>query len=340
MWQRKRIVAVLSCKIALKSIPRWGTIPLLMLTAGLFLLFPVWNTLLIIQAERNTPFEVMATVSADTDLRILNEMEQIAGFTPVADSTAEVEWNGHTLTTSLRAVQGDYLNLDFTAGMMYPDSSNMPYVVINQAAAKSFSQDEQIGSSPVGAGVSLTVDGVTVRANICGIFTDDSQTPQAYLSYALAREKFFRSGETTVLIRMTGGIVDEKTVSALRRAGLNVSVDEIKTIEWEYRNRQLWQEAALCLCVLISAILLLKDNRKLNRKSETEQRKMLQMSGFRETETRNLDILQIVVAVGACLLAAGILAACAGWFSLPGVESGIGVVLLLVPVLKNPRWDH
>ena len=106
---------------------------------GLYFLFPACQTFQQIQSEKNTPYELTATTeNGSIDLNTLMQIEGVDRISPVVNLNATLSLNEYKLNCEIRAVYSSFLSLKFTQGTMYPDSSNMPYLILNKAAAKAF----------------------------------------------------------------------------------------------------------------------------------------------------------------------------------------------------------
>ena len=171
---------------------------------GLYFLFPACQTFQQIQAEKNTPYELTAaTDSSNIDLNILMQIEGVERISPVVNLNATLSVNEYKLDCEIKAVYSSFLNLKFPQGTMYPDSSNMPYLILNEPAAKAFSHEYQTITVTPEQTVIMNANGAERKAIICGIFDDGSENPAVYMSYDAAQKEYGTSGPTELVFLLS-----------------------------------------------------------------------------------------------------------------------------------------
>lgn len=301
------------CKIAFKTIPRCGVAALMLLCMGLYFLFPACQTFQQIQAEKNTPYELTATTdSSNIDLNTLMQIEGVERISPVVNLNATLSLNEYKLDCEIRAVYSSFLSLKFTQGTMYPDSSNMPYLTLNKAAAKAFTHEYQtITISPKDT-VMMNANGTERKAIICGIFDDESDIPAVYMSYDVAKKEYSTSGQTELVFLLNNMSSAEDVVSKLQRQKIYASFDSNIGLAWELLQTQCWQTVMLSIGLLACAAALIREKRFAeiaNSHSETE---MLLLSGMTVDAVGRIYPLRIALTGLVCTLTAALIALLVG----------------------------
>jgi len=319
-----KIVQASICKIAFKTIPRCGIAALILLCMGFYFLFPACKTFQQIQSEKNTPYELTATTeSGSIDLNILMQIEGVERISPVLNLNASLSLNEYKLDCEIRAVYSSFLSLKFTQGTMYPDSSNMPYLILNEPAAKAFSLEYQTITVTPEDTVMMNANGTERKAIICGIFDDGSETPAVYMSYDVAQKEYSTGGQTELVFLLNNISSAEDVVSALQRKNIYARFDSNLTLAWELLQTQCWQTAMLSIGLLACATALIREKRSaeiVKTRSETE---MLLLAGMTADAVDHIFPLRITFTCTACVLAAAIISAIMGTFSLIALGSSI-----------------
>ena len=293
------------CKIAFKTIPRCGIAALILLCMGLYFLFPACKTFQQIQTEKNTLYELTATTdNSSIDLNTLMQIEGVERISPVLNLNASLSLEEYKLDCKIKAVYGSFFSLNFIQGTIYPDSSNMPYLILNKAAAKAFSHENQTVTVSPEDTVMMNANGTERKAIICGIFDDESETPAVYMSYDVAQKEYGTSGQTELVFLLNNMGSAENVVSALQRKNIYASFDPNLTLAWKLLQTQCWQTVMLSIGLLACATALIREKRIaeiVQNRSETE---MLRLAGMTKDSVESIYPLRIVLAGIACTLAA------------------------------------
>lgn len=308
------------CKIAFKTIPRCSIAALILLCMGLYFLFPACQTFQQIQAEKNTPYELTATTdSSNIDLNTLMQIEGVERISPVVNLNATLSLNEYKLDCEIRAVYSSFLSLKFTQGTMYPDSSNMPYLILNKAAAKAFTHEYQAIAVTPEDTVMMNANGTERKAIICGIFDDGSETPAVYMSYDAAQREYGTSGQTELVFLLNNMGVAEDVVSALQRKNIYANFDPNLTLAWELLQKQCWQTALLSVGLLACATALIREKRIIEQTKAQSEIAMLLLCGMTADAVGRIYPLRIILTGLACTLAAMLIALIMGAFSFTAV---------------------
>ena len=326
------------CKIAFKTIPRCGIAALILLCMGLYFLFPACQTFQQIQTEKDTPYELTATTDNNSiDLNTLMQIEGVERISPVVNLNATLSLNEYKLDCEIRAVYSSFLSLKFTQGTMYPDSSNMPYLILNEPAAKAFSHEYQTITVTPEDTVMMNANGTERKAIICGIFDDGSETPTVYMSYDVAQKEYGTSGQTELLFLLNNMGSAEDVVTALQRQNIYASFDPNLTLAWELLQKQGWQTALLSIGLLACAAALIREKRSVEITKSRSETTMLLLSGMTADTVGQIYPLRIVLTGAACVLTAALISVIMGTFSLIAVgistcTVGIISIFVLIPL--------
>lgn len=296
----------------------------MLLCMGLYFLFPACKTFQQIQTEKNTPYELTATTdSSNIDLNTLMQIEGVERISPVVNLNATLSMNECKLDCEIKAVYSSFLNLKITEGTMYPDSSNMPYLILNEPAAKAFSHEYQTITVTPEQTVIMNANGTEQKAIICGIFDDGSETPAAYMSYDVAQKEYGSNGQTKLLFLLTNMGSAEDVVTALQRKNIYASFDPNLTLAWELLQKQCWQTALLSVGLLACAVALIREKRIIERTQTQSGIEMLLLCGMTAEAVGSIYPLRIALTGVACTLTALLIALIMGAFSLIAVGIGI-----------------
>ena len=289
----------------------------MLLCMGLYFLFPACQTFQQIQAEKNTPYELTATTdSSNIDLNTLMQIEGVERISPVVNLNATLSLNEYKLDCEIRAVYSSFQSLKFTHGTMYPDSSNMPYLILNKVAAKAFTHEYQAITVTPEDTVMMNANGTERKAIICGIFDDGSETPTVYMSYDAAQKEYGTSGQTELVFLLNNMGSAEDVVSALQRKNIYARFDSNLTLAWELLQTQCWQTALLSVGLLACATALIREKRIIEQTKAQSEIAMLLLCGMTADAVGSIFPLRIALTGLACTFTAMLIALIMGAFSL------------------------
>lgn len=185
--KRKSTGAGIICKIAFHTVGRYGKAALLMLCVGFLFLITTATSYGVLRQELDTPYVLTGTVTGQADLEKYLEVPSVEAVTPVLSFESKLTSKDTALSGTVTAVLADYLELSFTQGGVFPDESNMPFLLLNQYAAQHFlDENKKEVTLAVNDTVSMTIGEEEQTAILCGVFEDGLEQPVAYMSYTLA----------------------------------------------------------------------------------------------------------------------------------------------------------
>lgn len=298
---------------------------------GLYFLFPTCKTFQQIQNEKNTPYELTATTeNGSIDLNTLMQIEGVERISPVMNLNATLSLNEYKLDCEIRAVYSSFLSLKFIQGTMYPDSSNMPYLILNKAAAKAFSHEYQTITVTPEETVIMNANGAERKAIICGIFDDGSETPAVFMSYDAAQREYGTSGQTVLVFLLNNMGSAEDVVTALQRQNIYASFDPNLTLAWELLQTQCWQTVMLSIGLLACAVVLIREKRATEIARTQSETNMLLLNGITADAVNLIFPLRMILTSVICTLIATLVAMLMGTFLLTSFGICGHVVSLVV----------
>ena len=303
----------------------------MLLCMGLYFLFPACQTFQQIQAEKNTPYELTATTdNSNINLNTLMQIEDVERISPVVNLNATLSLNEYKLDCEIKAVYSSFLSLKFTQGTMYPDSSNMPYLILNEPAAKAFSHEYQTITVTPEETVTMNANGEDRKAIICGIFDDGSEAPTVYMSYDAAQKEYGTSGQTELVFLLNNMGSAEDVVSALRQQNIYASFDPNLTLAWELLQKQCWQTVMLSIGLLACAVVLIREKRATEIARTQSETNMLLLNGITADAVNLIFPLRMIMTSVICTLIVSLVAMLMGTFLLTSFGICGHVVSLVV----------
>lgn len=251
------------------------------------------------------------------------QIEGVERISPVVNLNVTLSLEEYKLDCEISAVYSSFLTLKFIQGTMYPDSSNMPYLILNKAAVKAFSHENQTATVSPEDTVMMNANGAERKAIICGIFDDGSEAPSVYMSYDVAQKEFGTGGQTELVFLLNNMGSAEDVVPALQRKNIYANFDSNLTLAWELLQTQCWQTVMLSIGLLSCAAALIREKRSaeiIKTRSETE---MLLLTGMTADAIDRIFPLRITYTCIPCALAVAIISVIMGTFSLMAVGISI-----------------
>ena len=131
-----------------------------------------------------------STDSATIDLNTLFQIAGVERVSPILQVNCQLTYGEKDASNQIDAVYGSYLNVHLTDGSIFTDNTNMPYLVLNEAATKLFAEKDDEPGIAVQEELLLKSGDVETKAQVCGIHQDDSEIPHIYMSYEVAHKLF------------------------------------------------------------------------------------------------------------------------------------------------------
>lgn len=288
---------------------------------GLYFLFLASKIFQQIQVENHTPYVLSAvTDSENLDLVTLLEIEDVEQVSPVLNLDASLLVNEYKLDCEIEAVYNSFLSLKLIKGTMYPNSSNMPYLVLNEAAAKGFLCEQQILEVSIEDSVVIEINGIERKAMVCGIFDDNNEEPVVYMSYEVARKEYGTGSQNKLLFLLKNWRAAQRTVTLLKKQNIYSNVDSTVVLSGELLRKECIQMFSLSISVITCCMILMKEKRKIEIYISKNEVRTLLVSGMTERNIENIYLIRIVLIQIICLCVSAVCALMTGFFSMTAIE--------------------
>ena len=287
-------------KLAIRTIPRMGLATILFLFLGIYLIFPTARLYVDMKQGDTVPCELVVSTDGAFDEAKLWELQGVQSVTPILRINATLSTKEASCTLTVEAVRSGALKQDQISGSVFPEESNMPYLVLNTAAVKAF-RDEAGRKTD-----SLDLDGSFVLladrelpAKVCGVCEDGKAEPMAYMSYTTAHALFGTSGQQGVSLRLTldNAGSEPAVVSKLQELGFLAEADETRTVQWVAYQERPKSSALLCLGILISAAVLLRQGWKLEMVQYAESYQALCYSVLNKGDISFVGYIRVIIMI-------------------------------------------
>jgi hypothetical protein len=134
-------------RIAAKNLKgRWMVLPSLGMAISVFCLCFAGAVLTTVQHEKSQPYELAISAAgnsniSDSAMARIAKLPDVTAATPLLQVSARVKTGIYSAQLTLTGIGPSYLNTDFSKGGVFPQSGDMPYIVLNAAASKQFSNN-------------------------------------------------------------------------------------------------------------------------------------------------------------------------------------------------------
>ena len=264
---------------------RWVALPVAGFAIGAFCLCFAGAAFTTVQREKAQPFELIVSaqgnrnIADDTIAKVL-DIPGVAAATPVLPVAATVKAGSYSAELTLTGIDGAYLG-PFEQGGVFPQDSAMPYLVLNRAACRRFSNDtlgDEADGSDDGADVALpAIDwmnaGFTVQmgdgtrpvvSRVCGILAGDGkeQEPAATISLPVAKALLRAGGQNPAVLSARVRVDNIGAANGVARAvaALGLAAEDTNAAlqeKWDGQMKELGYLLAAGLFSLLCAAVLL-----------------------------------------------------------------------------------
>lgn len=240
----------------------WAALPAAGITVAAFCICFAGAILTTVQQEKALPYELVIAsgsnsgVLTDTIIAEVSEIEGVFEYTPILQIPAHIETGVYSAQLTLIGINAAYLKESVSQGSIFPDSSVMPYIVLNEAALKQFSEDDEKADKEapeidwLNASFSIRADEESrkITSKVCGILLgdemEDEQEPAAYISLSVAKELLQKFGQGTDYMAAHVRVVNIGQAENVSKSltGLGVSVinsNEELQLEWDAESKEM-----------------------------------------------------------------------------------------------------
>lgn len=274
-----------------------------------------------IQVLNNTPYILTAIIeNSSIELSTLSGFEGITRISPVLNLDTLLSVGDYTMDCEIEAVYSSFLDLSIIQGTMYPDDSNMPYLLLNESAAKSFSYERLSLEVSIGDSVMISVNGRETKAVVCGIFSNDSENPTVYMSYEVARKEYGSGSHNRLLILLDNWKETKKIANLLRKQNIQLEYDSSIIMLGETLQKECIQILCLCISILTCSLVLIREKRKIEIHTCRYEIKSLLVSGMTEQNVENTYLIRIALMQLICLCLSAVASLVIGIYTTTAVK--------------------
>ena len=319
----------------------WAVLPALGIAIAAFCLCFAGAIYTKVQDEMSLPYEleVMAqgnAVISESMLAEIEKTEDVTAVTALLSVPVTVQTGTQKAELTLTGMDAGYMEDELKEGANYTDEGVMPYIVINEAALKKFTdslsswqqteemQTEDTQTDWLSASYALQMgDSRPIVAKVCGILPSEKDaSPEAYISLSAAKQLLQKSGQkaayTAVKVRVTNIGCAPEVSRGISAHGLSVanSGAELEA-GWDADMKEMGYLLAFGLFGLVCAAVLMTAWRRLALTTQRRAYEALLWMGLSAKQISMLFVFQALVLslVGT---AVGILVA----LSLPSFLTG------------------
>lgn len=294
-------------KVAFRTMGRYGKVTLLMLCVGFLFLITTAHSYGLLRQELDTPYVLPGSITGQADLEKYLEVSSVEAVTPLLSFESKITAKNASLSGMVTAVLVDYLDLSFAQGGLFPNDSNMPFLVLNQYAAQYFlDENKNKVTLSVNDTMSMTIGEEDQTAILCGVFEDGLEQPVIYMSYTLAA-RLLPKGDSIKLLFRLGKTEDmESGAKTLKKMGVSVSYDEALPQRWKLTKQQICQTFLSALVLLLCSVVQIAGQHKREQMESLPEWQGMILDGLKESDLRWIFPLRVFCTDLLCLLIAAV----------------------------------
>lgn len=310
-------------RIASKTLKgRWAAVPIAAAAISMFCLCYAGAIITTVGEEKSKPYELSVAGGSgkltDENIAGVSKLPGVSAVTPAIDVPAKIAIGERSAELVLSGIRASYLSGGLENGVVFPEESVMPYIVLNKAALGKFSnsgrEDEAEDESgtengdtasadtpetdALNSSATIQLDEVTVTAKICGILADGkAAAPEAYISLSAAKQLLFLNGENAAYSRAKARVKDmgeaARVSESIEALGLIVENPngEIQA-KWDRESNEMVYLMITGVFCLICLAVLLTMLKKVSLLEHGGSWSALIWTGFREKDIRRVFIFQ------------------------------------------------
>jgi ABC-type lipoprotein release transport system permease subunit len=294
----------------------WTVLPALGIAISTFCFCFSGAALMSVNEEKSLPYELNVSFGSaklsDNAIAEISEIPGVTAATPVLQVPAILKTGDYSAQLTLTGLDSAYLEGEYKQGGIFPDSSVMPYIVLNKAACKQFSTDNneggvitddtQIDWMNTSVSVQTGEGSRPIVSKISGMLADEEKEKEsaAYISISTAEELLRQNGQATIYsgayVRIMNIGYAESVSKSISTLGLSVanSNEELQA-KWDTELKEMTYLIVIgVFCLLCSAVLMVAW-RKISLLEQKEAYTTLRWIGMKGKEIGRLFIIQYVI---------------------------------------------
>ncbi|NLB41911.1 MAG: hypothetical protein GX815_06560, partial [Clostridiales bacterium] len=176
-------------KLSIKTLRgRWTVLPIIAVVLASFCLCYAGAIFTAVKDEKEQPYELILTSDTnapitDSSITEISDLQGVVAVSPIYSIPVHMETGVYSAQLTLTGIDSNYIAEPLIGGAIYPESSTMPYVVLNEASLLGFSDtDSNTGGNKkapdidwLNAGFSIEISGMRkIVSKVCGILSSDA----------------------------------------------------------------------------------------------------------------------------------------------------------------------
>ena len=309
-----------SVRLAWKTMPGIGKLwPVLGIFAGVVILTIGGRIYFEIREEKQQPCEINASALAGISserLKEVNALEGVLAGSRIWSGEGKLLFGDYQASVTFVGVEASYPEGEWLSGEIYPESTAMPYLVLNEAAVKAFTNEKKQNLQEAGEvdwdSQSLILEGESKTVlRICGTLKDEKEEAIAYLSQEQMKEILLRFGEEsaadTLWIRLVDAGVKETVIRRLEALGLAVIDNESsRESDWDLRTERQSFYLGVGIFVIVWSGVVIFFQERSRRQEMAGVYSVLFQIGISESSMRSIGQMRWTLVYGIGILMGGI----------------------------------
>lgn len=323
---------------------RWVVLPIIGFAIAAFCFCFAGAILTTVQKEKAQPYELILSAQGnasitDSVIADILKISDVKAATPILQVPVTIKTGKYVAQLTLTGMKAEYLDVAYAQGSVFPANSVMPYILLNEAAQKQFTEDQpdvnqknadkteaDTGENkPANANTKIPEinwlnssyslisgeAGRSITSKVCGILSDGDAKdvePASYISLSVANMLLRISSQPTdaktAWVRVTNiGRADavSKQIAAL---GIEVTNSNEQTqAKWDAEMKEMTYLLVISAFCLLCAVTLLAAQRIIVMQQQKGAFEMLRWMGIKTREVTQLLFIHalIIAMIGTAL---------------------------------------
>lgn len=314
-------------KLAAITLRRVGLLTWLFFCISFCFSFYATSSYIEVSQLKGKPCEIIAITDTPVDLSLIKNIPSVVKVTPSIRQVSQIRYVDKEVQVEVKSVMSSFLDYEKIDGTVFPDSSSMPYLVVNSVAEKLLVDEHNQTSNAliVGEEVQILFEDY-LPAVICGVYEDGDDSPVVYLSYGLSLERGNRSEDTQICILVKNAGSLKAVARELKRNNLTILTPiESTREEWANQVASFWRSISCGMAFFFCAVTLSNKSLQVELIQHWDEIKNLRLSGL---SIKNLKEVMLLRQVGVMLICIMVSSALTWYFESFSI-AGLGCNVLL-----------
>ena len=221
-----------------------------------------------VRSEQKQSFGVTVSINREEDLQALLAMKEVKGGSVIYEIPATISSGIYSSDLVIQGIDSSMIPGILIEGEPYAEAGSMPYLILNEAALKTFITDDTVTVEQISwMRNETTVDGTS--AKICGIIKDKSNNPTVYMSVKAAKSYMEMKGQIPsvhlAVVELKDAEIVEQFQEKLLEVGYDSNLDENQMTEWKMEKMKIrYQVLAGVIALLAFVAILVSEIKRIN----------------------------------------------------------------------------